>query len=290
MSYEIKKIEEDKDLAAFLLDPFEKFAYMNNNIIQKYTRCSGVDDFVYLDMCNNRFYKIGFILYEKQAIIVGNPDVLDSDVMNKEPFISIQKLKDDVRDIVRKRLDELRIEKMEELKKTRKYVEFKKGHMEKNYEKMFYSKMKGTYESRLVNVKGIGSIFTFVNNLKYEDIVFASLGSMKIIDQFLNDFISDNTMIMISILMPEIEKEVDDYIAAGKFTKREQIFIDYLAVEKASTARRVNVETLSGETYTCWNELSDSGQFLTSGDINVIIDIEDVKSISDGDVVIYQKK
>lgn len=284
----MKKIKEE-ELAEFLLNPFQKVAYIGDDIIQKYERMEGVDDFILLDMHSHCFTEIGFVFYGKQIIVVEDFKTLNLEVARKHPFVDIDNLKLELKETVKARLEEVKESKIEQVKKLPEYINLKYTYKKRFLEQMIFCKLgaKSTllsYESH-TNMR----INRFLNESSYDDLASIASGSMAPIDSFIDKLFLTDNFLQNEILIPDIEKEIDDYIAAGKFTKREQILIDYLTKTKASDAEDFTVELMGGSTYKCFNMVDCEGQVSPSDGTRTIIDIADIKIVRDGGKVIYQK-
>lgn len=107
MNYEIKNLKET-DLAPFFLNPFERNARFSNVIIQKYAVTGDIDDFMCLDFYSCRFFRTGFVLYEKNQIIVEESNIIKSKLIDKAPFIRINTIKESIREKIEAYIQETR--------------------------------------------------------------------------------------------------------------------------------------------------------------------------------------
>lgn len=287
MSYTMKKIKE-KELAGFLLNPFEKVAYFGELIIQKVQRNNDVDDFLCLDLYRNRVYKTGFILYEKGEIIVERMYVINYEVIDKPPFVTIEDLEEKIKETIMNKVEEAKIYRLDEIRSLPLYGEIKDSLTSQYFSPMVFAKLGTTYNLYEVESATKGRISRFVDGLIDNDIISLASGSVTPIQTVIDALIKDNNFIASEIVKPEIKEAVDKYIAAGKFTKREQILIDYLDKTKASGAKRFTVETLVGEKVSCRNEVTERGQVL-SVDEKCLIDVAKIKSVKYGGKFIYKK-
>lgn len=288
MSYAIKKIK-GKELAEFFLNPFERSACFNDTIIQKYSRSLDVDDFICIDIYRNRALKTGFILYEKQEIIIERIYVIDSDELDHAPFVKISDLKKRIREMVGLKLEQEKTEKLDEIKKSKTYTDLKDKFMKEYFEAMVFSKLGTTYYLSDVESCTIGTISRFVNDLSDEEFVLIASGGTEPIDKCVKEIIESSNFIAADIIQPEIKKEVNEYIAAGKFSNRELILKDYLEKTKASGAQRFTVETFSGQKVSCRNEVSQDGNVVSTDGLSFIIDVEEIRSVKYCNKVIYKK-
>lgn len=288
MSYNMKKIKEE-ELEEFLLNPFNRSAYFGDIIIQKLERNHQVDDFSYIDLSCNRFFRIGFILYEKREIIVERRYLLNTEIADKAPFVKIYDLEHKIREMTISKIEEAKRYRLDEIHKLSFYTEIKDELETQNFKSMIFAKLGTTHNLYKVENTTKRQVSRFMENLSDEKLISLALGSTTPIEVFVNNLMISGNFITTEIVYPELQEKVEKYVAAGKFTKREQLLIDYLSKTKASGAKRFTVETLSGQKASCRNEVNQEGKVISDDSLSFIVDIEKIKSVKYRNKIIYKK-
>lgn len=288
MSYNIKKIKEE-ELEEFLLNPFNRSAYFGDIIIQKLEKNHQVDVFSYIDLSCNRFFRIGFILYEKSEIIVEKRYLLNTEIADKSQFVKIHDLEHKIREMTISKIEEAKRYRLDEIHKLSFYTEIKDELETQNFKSMIFAKLGTTHNLYKVENTTKRQVSRFMENLSDEKLISLALGSTTPIEVFVNNLMISGNFITTEIVYPELQEKVEKYVAAGKFTKREQLLIDYLAKTKASGAKRFTVETLSGQKASCRNEVNQEGKVISDDSLSFIVDIEKIKSVKYRNKIIYKK-
>lgn len=105
MIYDIKHLDE-KELGDFFLNPFERNAFFGKTLIQKYSVAGGIDDFICMDLYRNSLFRTGFILYDRQEVIVEESHYFNAKILNEAPFVRINTIKDDMHEKIAAKLKE----------------------------------------------------------------------------------------------------------------------------------------------------------------------------------------
>lgn len=288
MDYKLKHLRED-ELSKFLLNPFQKSAYLNNRIIQKYPINESVDDIICISEVEKDFCRTGVVIYANNEIILESQSFFGTDVVNSKPFNIIDNLKEPTTELVRKMLQKSKVEKLEEIKKMELYKRVYEYRTERYFDSFVFTEL-GTIPISLDHSNQIDrKIKQFIDGLMLDDYIEISLGSMHVIDKFLDSFIKSELFIEIEIVDPQIIKDAKDYVAAGKFNKRELILIDYLDKTKASKANRFEIETTEGRRASCYNCINYYGKVFSTDGLSFVVDVEDIDSVKCGGNLIYKK-
>lgn len=227
MTYNLKKIKE-KELSSFLLNPFERTAYFENVIIQKFERCHEVDDFMCINVENCSFVKNGFIVYEKEQIILTSDKMLDTDVISYAPFVDIETLRNNIKQTIISKIKEAKDDKLDEIKKMQTYIDAKKTLSRKYFHYKILTKIGKKCIKSEIKSKTYEKVSKFVNNLSDKRLSSIILGSNYDIDEFIEELITSSDFIESDVVQPEVADTMNEYIKAGKFTEQEKLFIRYL--------------------------------------------------------------
>lgn len=288
MSYNVKKIEEN-ELTEFFLNPFKKIAYYDDYVIQKIEKDHEVDCFICIDLNRRRAFRTGFIVYEKQEVIMELNYLLEGEVFNKYPFIKLCDFKSNIVDMITAKVEEIKTDKIEEFRKTEAYIEGHDAMMRQYFRQLIFAGLGTTDFTLQIDSYKCSMITRFLDELEDDDFISIAKGSMGLIDNCVEQIKISPNFIAAEILQQEIKQKVEDYLAAGKFTKREELLIDFLAKTKASGAKRFTVETISGEKQMCRNAVDKEGNVRIVENYSNKIDIEDIKSVTYKGKKIYKK-
>lgn len=288
MNLKVRKIAED-EFAKFLLNPFEKAATFKKMIIQKYPINREMDDILCFPEESKDFYRLGVIFYKKGEIVLELPDLLQTKVMKSAPFIKTYELKDRIKGLVEKRLEETKIKKLDEIKEGHKFKNLYGYSKDRFFESIVFYELGTTNVSFNTKSYTMNSISRFISGLKIDDLIGITLGSMEKIDEFIAELMESNNFIETEIVQHEIIEDAKAYVAAGKFNKREQLLIHYLKKTKASGAQRFTVETLTGRKSLCKNEVNHLGKVFSVDGLSFIVDIEEIKTVKYRNKIIYKK-
>lgn len=287
MTYNIKKIEED-DFLDFLLNPFERSAYFENVIIQKLERDGLVDDFISINHKNNHIFRVGFILYQKGEIIIERSYALNTDLIDEYPCIRTADLNEQLRQEIIDKVAVAKTNKLDQLKKLPNYAKVKDVLEDKYFKAMVFAKLGTTYNLQPVESELSNKISSFLYTIKDENILSIVLGETELLDAFVDEIISSSSFLAYEVVYPELIKQVDEYVAAGKFTSREQTLIDIMDKIRASGAKEFFVDNLSGLRYSCKNEIDQFGKMSSACGL-FSVDIDAIKVITYKGKDIYKK-
>lgn len=286
------KVEEttENELGKFLLNPFKKNAIFKKMIIQKYPLNHEMDDILCFPEESKDFYRLGVVLYEKGEIVLELPDLLRTKVVKSAPFVKTYELKDRVRELIETRLEETKVKKLDKIKEGHKYKNLYGYSKDRFFKSIVFHELGTTNVSFNTKSYTKNSISRFLLGLKMDDLIWITIGSIEKIDEFIAVLIESDNFVETEIVQHEIIKDAKEYVAAGKFNKREQLLINYLTKTKASGAQRFTVETLTGRKSSCKNEVNHLGKVFSVDGLSFVVDIEDVAKITYCNKVIYKKE
>lgn len=176
-----------------------------------------------------------------------------------------------------------------DLKKDRDYFEFYERYKSYFFEFMVFSRL-GTSEFEIPNNSTIEEdIEDFVNVMSLADFRNVIFIESEPIDVFVRSIVDSDNFILFNIVNQEVMREVEEYVAAGHFTKREEILIDYLRKTKASGVESFLIHSIYGGSAICHNRITCSGMVESVEEGVFVSDIEAIEKVTDGDIVIYEK-
>lgn len=288
MDYKLKILRED-NLSKFLLNPFDRSAYIDDKIIQKYPLSESVDDIICLSNMEEDFCRVGAVIYKNNEIIIGFSSSFGLGIVNEKPFILIDNLKNTTKELVRKMLDKLKVDRLEEIRDMALYQKLYTYRTSRYLSPFVFTEL-GTGPITLDHGYQVNNkIAEFVNGLRLDDFIEISLGSMEVINDFLDKFITSEIFLEVEMVDPQIVRDAKDYVAAGKFNKREQILIDYLYNVKRSKACTFTVETTGGRSAICNNFINYYGKVFSTDMFSFVADVEDIEKITCNGSLIYKK-
>lgn len=288
MGYKLKIIEEE-ELSKFLLNPYEKTVYFHGTLFQKYPKSHRIDDVFYFGNIGNGLYKFGCVVYEKNEIILEDGFVSNCELYEQAPFVDAIDFRNRIRLEMIDRLEELKAKRLKKIKAKRKYKELY-NHYKKEYFHLHVFPLLGTSSLLIKSHSGTNTkIVEFLNMLGIDELINITLGDTTKVDEFLDRVIESNDFLGTDILHPEIAKEAQEYVAAGKFTERELMLIDYVQKTKEAMVDSFNVLTVNGKKLICKNEINQSGQVPLLEDEWLKISFEEIEKVTHCGKVIYEK-
>lgn len=289
MKYCLKEINE-RELAGFLLSPFERIAYFGDILVQKYPRDHMVDDFYCSKLTPKDSIKVGCILYKQNEIIMDETYLFKSDIVNDKPFVSIDQLRDEFKEMALDKVDEAKINRLQEIKSSLRYKELYDYYKESYFDSLVFSLL-GTsdvkFEIKKLTYETIENHFNNIANDKFID---SEMGLVDLINPFIDKLIHTSNFIKSEILISELRKETEEYVAAGKFSKRELVLIDYLEKTKSSGALSFFVTSTKGVGMICKNIVDYEGRVISKDGKMLMMDIEDIATVKHDGKIIYTKK
>lgn len=286
MEYMIKSIET-ADLEKFLLNPFERLSYYEKNVIQKYPVTPDIDHLLFVDN-TNYMIDVGFIVYNKQKILIDKIYRAKITIPEKDPFILMSDMKELIRKELLQEAERLKLEKLEALKTDKafkeKYEAFKRSH----FDELILSRMGGSgyYPGDYVHSKFL--IRQYIMDLHPEDIAkFISDETMK--DSFFKELIDNEDFKIADVFQYQMQKDAEEYIKLGKYTDKQKAFIDYVSKTTGSDAKRFLVKDIYGNTFYCLNEITCRGEIPLEEDSSRKIKLEEIENVKYRNKILYKK-
>lgn len=288
MKYYLKEVTED-GFAEFLLNPFERLAYLGDILIQKYPRNPEVDDFYLANTKSSELIKLGHIVYKTNDVILFNAYKLSSSMINKAPFVTALDLRTKLEEEILLAVEDVRNNRLDEVRALEKYKETYDSYKKDHFSSIIFSKL-GTTPVSFGNCNKTNErIHEYVTNVQCDEFAEAKAGLIDLVSPIVTKLMNSINFIVCEVLIDDLEKEADAYIAAGKFSKRELILIDMLNKIKEAEALSFFAITKSGNMINCKKAIDHNGKLMSKDGTETIIDIERVERIRHGGRYIYQK-
>lgn len=287
MSYKLKKltVENAND---FFMNPFSASASIDDLIIQKYSVTKFIDTIFILNNENSHFKRAGLVNYD-----VGKIFVLDSafeliKLLKKDSFILDYDFRNNLNNKITDAVLKLKEEKEEEIKSSDTYIEEKFRLTNIYRDGLIFSKL-GTKPCFVSNDKDWEqSIFRFIRSKSLENLLEMGFCSIEKIEAYATEIVQSKEFLSYEFIIPELLREVDEYVEAGVFTKREKCLINYL--EKTSTSsKKLKIEDCYGNIKIIENEVHSTGSVYGSSHDCYCIDFEEIKTVRCNNKVIYKK-
>lgn len=289
MSFKLKKINNDDELLSFLLDPFQKSASFNNDILQKYTVDEGFDEVFLLSRERGEFILASVINYDNQTILLSPNAVFEEDVRKKPCFISRNDAMVKIIERIQGKLNKYKEDNIEALKKgslfQRSYVFLKKEYLQQ----IIFQEL-GTSSFRFRNeMIVVRNSYGFLYGLQLIEMAKMLAGDTAKLNTFVKNMEDSPNFFEAEVVMPEILKEAQAYVEKGVFTKAELQLIDYLENTSTCNAQFFKVKKETGETETCKNEVNSNGNVLSENGLIFATHIKDIDMVIHDRKIIYKK-
>lgn len=289
MKYYLKEVTED-GFVEFLLNPFERLAYMGDLLIQKYPKNPQVDDFYLANTESSQLIKLGNIVYKTNDVILYNAYKLSPSMINKAPFSTALDLQAKLEEEILLAVEDVRKNRLDEVRSLEKYKETYDSYKKDHFNSIIFSKLGTTPVSFGNYNKTNERIHEYVTNIQCDEFAEAKAGLIDLVSPIVTKLMNSINFIVYEALMDDLEKEADAYIAAEKFSKRELILIDMLNKIKEAEALSFFAITRTGNMMLCKRAIDHNGKLMSKDGTETIIDIENVERIRHGGRYIYQKK
>lgn len=286
MKYNIKNITKD-EVTSFLLNPFDKTAYFDNLLIQKYQKSNYMDEIICLETSKDQYYAIGAVLYDNQEIVLDRYESFHEDAIDSKYVIKAYQIKDRIVQMAKEAFKEFKERKLDEIKNTDKFRKLRNDLYKELFSPIVYNKLGTSCFPVLCKSSTNNRISWFVDRLSMEDLIEIHRGKLDLIYSFFDELILTKNFMDMDIIRPEIIVKAEEYIAKGRFSKRERTLIDYIQKTKDSGAMRFTVQTISGEKAYCHNSVDYMGNVFTLKD--AIFDIQDIDTVTYRGKAIYKK-
>lgn len=287
MSYKLKKltVENAND---FFMNPFSVSASIDDLIIQKYSVTKFIDTIFILNSKDSHFKRAGLVSYD-----VGKIFVLDNafeliKLLKKDSFILDYDFRNNLNNKITDAVLKLKEEKAEEIKSSDAYIEEKFRLTNIYRDGLIFSKL-GTKPCFISNDKDWEqSIFRFIRSKSLESLLEMGFCSIEKIEAYAAEIVQSKEFLSYEFIIPELLREVDEYVEAGIFTERERCLINYL--EKTSTSsKKLKIEDICGSIRLVDNEVSCTGDVYSASHDGYCVDFEEIKTVKCGNKVIYKK-
>lgn len=284
----VQKIEE-KELTSFFLNPFERTACIGNRLLQKYPRGPMMDDIIAFKVGTRDCDIYGCVDYVNKYIAVGKSYLLNYDVTKYKPFLSLYDFRYEAFDIIRKKLDKMKITKLPELKNSIDCKMLYEQLKAKIFEPLIFSLLGTQYYNSKVKPYGTIAISMFIDMFTLDDMIAIKSGDTCFVDKELERIFNTENFMTSEIIMPLLKEEAQKSIENGTLSKRQLHLKNYLEKTKNCGALRFTVETKSGETLSCQNTVNFDGSLSVVNRMMKKIDFEDVVKVTYKNKVIYKK-
>lgn len=231
-------------------------------------------------------YHLGSVNYLNETIYIRDENMDWVKEYGEDNFVTqtklIERINEKTIDIILK----LKDEKESDIKSSKLYSLHKIRIQNMYKEDMIFSKLGAgdvyyTIEDWKIDVKG------FIYHLPLIDMILMDFGDTKKSYEYAEEIIQKEWFIATEIILPELEKEVDEYISAGNFSQREKDLI--LFIEKTSiNAKKFKIDDIYGNEMLIKNGIKASGEVTLYGTFNTI-DFGDIKTVYYRNKVIYSK-
>lgn len=293
MKHCFKKITGN-EIVEFFLNPFERSTQVGDFIVQKYPIDMGIDELFRLRMDSNDYYKIGYVLYEQNKVIVrymGDAfrKEFEEGILEKEPFISIVDVKNDIQKMILNKIEDAKNNKLKDILSDPKYAGFYDTHKNEYFEPIVFSLLGTSSVKFKVKSNTRNKVNRFIDSQSRISIINIMLGERKEVDFIVNEIVESINFIITDIILEKIKEEAKEHVQFGTLSIREQTVNDFLEKTADSGATRFTVETLSGRKISCRNQVDYKGMVPSVESESIVVDIEDIKAVKYCNKVIYKK-
>lgn len=286
MSDLIQKITEE-GLVDFLLNPYKRTACIDKSILQKYPRDFKTDDLAILRLGSRNCWRYGCIDYENKQIFIEKAYLLRNNITGDKPFLSLYDFRSDLKESLKKELDEMKTSRLKELDEMVTYSILRAECKTNHFEKILFSILGADAYHPPIRVFKNNIVSMIVDEVNLDDMVNYMSGHRKFIDEELDKIFKSDTFLISEIIIPNLTEEAKKAIETGNLTKRQKNFKNYIEKTKASGAQRFTVETERGEKLSCQNRVSPDGSLTVVGRFMKYVDFEEVSKVTYRNKVIY---
>lgn len=285
MKYCFKEIKED-EVIEFLLNPFERAAYFESYCILKLQRNTLLDDFFITNENLKDSERIGHVMYDRHLVMVIKPELLNKAVLDNPCIKTINEYQEALREGILSRIETVKNERLEDIMSQRKYKDLY-DYYHNLYNKEIIFSLLGTKYFQVYQTDETERVITdYVVYVSRQSLMNDEIGDCDIINSFVDKLFEKDNFIIHNVLIPEMIKKAEEYVAIGKFSLREQILIDFIESLKAKKPKLLRIETKDGNSSVCRPVIDCDGTLLGSNGV----DFEDVKRATFVGKEIYTKK
>lgn len=199
---------------------------------------------------------------------------------------TIYEFKDSLREKIKVEIKKAKMKKTEEIKAGKQYQELYDYYTKVYFNSIVFSLL-GAGECNLTPPnKTDDAISNYLVHITSDNFISSDTGQLDLITSFVEKILAEKNFIINGFVFPEIQKEAKAYVAAGKFSKRELILIDFLESIKAANPKLLSIELKNSKKVTCKPKINWDGILLGSNDVG----IEEVEIASFAGKTIYTKK
>lgn len=285
MIYELREIK-DNEFVSFILNPFKSSAKLGDDIIQKYRTSEKIDELFVISKQKGAFKRIGIVFYDCKEIMFWDRDYLKKEMNDTIRFKNKNDANYKIRSLILKKLEEYRINNLEEIKKTENCQRIYKNVKSKHFDSLVFQEL-GTTNVRLRTSLSTGNkIDAFLEKLPLNDLIDILNGNMNKVNLLVHSLSDTEDFLEQEIVQPWVKQEAKDYVKTGVFTDREKLLIDYLSKVTVKGIKSVTVQAFDGSVLLCYNQPNCSGQLFAVQGFSRYVDIADIEMvIYDGEVL-----
>lgn len=285
MKYCFKEIKED-EVIEFLLNPFERAAYFESYCILKFQRNMLLDDFFITNENLKDSELLGHVMYDRHLVMVVKPELLNKAILDNPCVKTINEYKAALKEGVLSRIETVKNERLEDIMSQRKYKDLY-DYYHNIYNKQIIFSVLGTEAFQVQQTDETERfIAEFTTYVASENLMSDGIGDDDIINSFVDKLFEKDNFIIHNVLIPEMIKKAEEYVAIGKFSLREQKLIDFIESIRAKNPKILRIETTGGISILCRPGINCDGTILGYNSI----DFEDVKTARVMGKEIYTKK
>lgn len=276
-------------MTEFILNPFAKATKYNHYIMQKYSKTSVIDVIYGINKKSNFCDIVCYVNYQLgKVFIIKKKPLMDLD-LKKEPFVMLSEAKENLTKTVLEMIKSAKVNRMAEIEEDDNYGKFYYFYKTKVFKDMVFSLL-GTqpYEVFFKSSTDF-DVAKFCECLSVEKLMKIFGGDLSDLNAFVEKTIFSEMFMITDIILEKLQKEAEEYVKEGDFTKEELILIDFLEKTKASGAKRFTVHMTSGRKLKCINEVSCEGKVYEIGESYYRVNFIDIKKVEYRGKVIYER-
>lgn len=284
--YKLEVIDQS-NFEEFLINPIKTAAYFNEILIQKYNIDIYIDEVFYFK--NGKFINFGLINYElKKVFLVEDFSELAQSLVG-DTIVSFEEIRSKSLEAITKELNHIKDSMMDEIKKSKYYTLAYDNYHKHYFKHIVLSKITQKSPNLPAKNTSVEDLEIFTLTLPLKSLVKAINGDLTRIKVFLSAYVFSQNFIENEVVLKVVEKEAEDYLAAGRLMPREMALKKYVEKTKATGAKRFTAKLTNGNILKLKNDISCTGFIEAIGNKKTLIDFGDIEQLEYKNKRIYNK-
>lgn len=287
MSYCIKTIT-NKEVADFLLNPFERACYVGKKLYQKYPKEDLLDELIVLSERYSSYDVAGIINYNKQEVFVQKERLFESELLEGSNFVRLSEVKDQMKAMIYAKIDEIKSEKMPEILVSEDYLKMYKSLKDTYFQPMVNTILGTNHYRGNVSVNTQQTVVSYIQSLSLQNFIDFHCNKFGDVERMSKEIALSPNQIQF-IAFENVKQEAIEYVNKGVFSDKEKNLKNFLDKTKDCEAQRFTVVDIRGHRVSCRNSVNSETKLYAAGDNGYSVLVDDIKEVVYKSKKIYKR-